>query len=119
MAVFRQVAIGWKGETYYVTPSHAMLRRIEMQGVSIAGLINDFQAGQPKLFVVAFVMSELLKAAGADVSEAEVGSVLMGSQDEQKVMALLETFIQAVVPSPESVPGNVVAPSETDTDLPK
>lgn len=118
MGVFREVAIDWKGRTYHVTPSNKLLRRIEMEGISIAGLVNDFQKGEPKLFCVAYVMAVLLQSAKANVTEDDVAAVLMGSQDEAKVMTLLETFITAIVPGQDSVPGNEAAPSETRTASP-
>lgn len=105
MSVTRQIEIDWQGETYVVTPSNALLRQIEMTGVSLAGLVSGFASGQPQTFIFAFVLSRFLQSAGAeDVSEEEVRAVL-DALPQEKVVAIMTTVIGTIVPTSDALPG--------------
>ncbi|MEM1079222.1 MAG: hypothetical protein AAGI09_11890 [Pseudomonadota bacterium] len=109
MSLTRQIEIDWQGETYVVTPSNALLRQIEMGGVSLAGLASGFASGQPQTFIFAYVLSRYLQSAGAEnVSEDEVNSVLE-RMPQDKVVTIMKTVIATIVPMSSALPGKPVA----------
>lgn len=101
MGVFREIDIEWGGETYHVTPSNRLLRRIEGEGISLAHMITRVSEGQPPISEVCYVMEQLLKTGGAEVSEDEIYDEVMcelsdGKDDAFARMAL--AIVEAISP---------------------
>src|SRR5690554_7449802 len=85
--VFQTVELGWRGEQYDITPSMAVLNRIEDK-VSLSRLAHRLATGDPPLSQLATVIGVLLREAGADASDEEVYQELMtGDSDAVKDMA--------------------------------
>lgn len=99
--VFRELEIDWGGETYRVTPSNRLLRRIEGGGVSFPEIIDSVASGKPKVAQVCFVVSEFLKAAGADVSEDDIydgAMTALAQGDEKAFINLAAVVVEAIAP---------------------
>jgi hypothetical protein len=106
--IFRDVAMEWEGQTYHVTPSNKLLRRIEGQGVNIAATMKGLASGTVSVSSLAFIAAELLKAGGADVTEDQTYGALMGG-DEARVNRLATMVAEAIMPK-EADAKNPVAP---------
>lgn len=97
MAVFRELTITWRGTEYRLVPSMKLMRSIEMGDISLTDIAVRTAQGRPPLSHMAFVLSRMLQAAGAKVSEEEVYSEFIhGEQDE--VTQLIGVVIQAFSP---------------------
>jgi hypothetical protein len=100
--VFREMTIKWAGESYTLTPSMTLMRRIDRE-VSVMDMIQRANDGRFPAFDLAYVICEFLRAAGAkDVSDDEVYAHLMddlGENDGKEVMPMLNAVIAAVSPS--------------------
>lgn len=109
-AIFREVELVWRGDTYTVTPTYRLIQQVE-QRVSIAGLAARIQAGEPPLTQIAFVLCSLLSAAGAEVEESEVYAELHTAQDAKAVQQMVRVVLTAFTPelpagnAPASRPG--------------
>ena len=93
MSVFRDAVIVWGGVEYTVTPSNRLLRAIEKE-VCILRMVAECQSGMPKLSDVAYVLSALLRSAGADVSEDEAYQSLAHGDTN----ALIAAIVLAIIP---------------------
>ena len=104
--VFREVTIAWGDKDYTVTPSNKLLRRIEGAGdISIPAMAFAFGQKKPRMSEAAFVIAELLKAAGATVNEDEVFQELI-TGDQAQVEALIVSLFNAIMPQ-ERIKKNV------------
>lgn len=96
MSVFREVTIKWEGAEYQVVPSMRVLRQIESNGISLTDIAFRTSKGSAPVSHIAYVLSVLLKSAGAPrASEDEVYAAIMtGSERDatQLVSAVLEAF---------------------------
>lgn len=100
--VFREMEIGWRGETYVFTPSNRLLRRLEGEGISFPKLIEGVASGAPAVGQISFVISEFLKAGGCTtVTEDDVYDEIMTSLangEEDAFLRLAEVVIEAISP---------------------
>jgi hypothetical protein len=95
MSVFRDVTITFRGQAYTVTPSNRMIRRLE-QDVSISRMMVGWSKGEPLLGATCYVLAEMLRSAGARVTEDDVlQEVTHGGQDG---IALLGVVMDALTP---------------------
>lgn len=104
MSVFREVKMTYDGEEYWLTPSNRLLRRIEaeMAPSSLTDMIARIGHGKPPVSEVALVVTEFLKAAGAQkVDEDQMYSDLMGDlMDGGKIFsAMCEAIVTAISPA--------------------
>lgn len=97
--VFREVEIAWRGETYTVTPSNRLLRKIERE-VSLmpwmAAARTEYRVSE-----TAFILAEFLKSAGVATSEDQIAEEIMAALFDQDVAtygALVSALIEAIVP---------------------
>lgn len=98
MAVFREMVITWKGKDYTLTPSMRLMRSIEMGDISFTDIAIRTSRGRPPISHIAFVLSKMLQAAGAVVTEEDVYEELVtGEQDS--VTALIGAVLAAFSPS--------------------
>lgn len=104
MGVFRDVVLNWHGTEYTVTPTLRLLRRIENNDVSLTDIAVRTARGQAPISHIAYVLSVLLKEAGAPhCSEEEVYQELIeGSQ--KSVVALVNATLEAFSPGDDSSP---------------
>lgn len=104
MSVFREVKMTYDGEEYWLTPSNRLLRRIEaeMAPSSLTDMIARIGHGKPPVSEVALVVTEFLKAAGAQkVDEDQMYSDLMGDLMDggQVFSSMCEAIVTAISPA--------------------
>lgn len=101
MTVFRELVIDWDGKKYDFTPSNRFLRRVDRE-VSLASLSVRAERGDAPIFDMAFVVSEILREAGADVSEDDViAEITTAGNDEraQYLVGLINNIMPSADPS--------------------
>lgn len=98
MSVFRELSIIWKGQTYTLTPSNKLLRKIEGEGINLARMMQEAEAGQPSLSYFAGFLAMMMQAAGAEVSEDDMFGELVNDPDG--AMKLAGSLFEAILPSP-------------------
>lgn len=101
MAVFRELVIEWEGKKYDFTPSNKFLRRVDRE-VSLAGLSIRAERGEAPIFDMAFVVSEILREAGADMSEDDVIEEITKADNEERAQYLVG-LINNIMPGSASV----------------
>ena len=95
--MFREVCFEIDGQEYWVTPSNKLLRRIEGNGVTLAGISSLAQAGNPPISHVAYLIWAIVNSAGYEVSEDEIfGKLVSAPEGVAKTWAL--TAVQAFNP---------------------
>lgn len=103
MSVFRELIIDWDGKKYDFTPSNKFLRRVDRE-VSLASLSVRAERGDAPIFDMAFVVSEILREAGADVSEDQVLAEITAADNEDRAQYLI-SLINSIMPSNDAVQG--------------
>lgn len=97
MAVFREVELKWQGETYTMTPSLAVLRRIKSHGLNNVQLASECFHGGVDPCDLVVVHCAFMAEAGVKITEEESYEFLTsGSPD---VVAFQMAYVQAVIPS--------------------
>lgn len=97
MPVFRDVTLTWGGKDYSVTPSMSIIRRCETKGFRLTRMLNSFKDGEPEIGMLGLLISELLQAAGAKVTEDDVGAFMLGGGSDGEISALCEQAVMAFV----------------------
>lgn len=78
MPVFRDITLEYQDESYTLTPSNRLLRKIEGEGISLTDVIARTSEGKPPISEISFICASLLTAAGApDVDEDAMYGELM------------------------------------------
>lgn len=112
MAVFREVTIGWGGQEYTFTPAMRLIRRIDgmllQDGLSITKVVYHAAKGDWPSGAMALIIAEVMKEAGAKVTEAEIYAELTNSPAD--VIPLYSAVIEAISPTD---PGKKDAPRES------
>ncbi|MEQ3625989.1 MAG: hypothetical protein ABNH26_08780 [Celeribacter sp.] len=102
MPVFRDVLIEWQGETYTVTPSNRLLRKIEGEGIELLDVITKISNGKAPVSEIAFILTEFINSAGGrtdeDTTLGEIMSALHNGQSEQ-FAAIATALVEAITPS--------------------
>ena len=97
MGVFRETDIKWKGQTYKLVPSMALLRAIELQGISLMHVEWQVATGKPQASLMSTVIAIVLADAGAEVTEEEIYQEIR-SADPSDVLALYRQVMTAISP---------------------
>ena len=98
-AVFREVTLGWGGEEFSVTPTMALLNKIE-QDISLSELAYRMSQGKVPMSQLAVVIGVMLRSAGAKVADDEVYQELM-TGDMDAVQSMAGSVMEAVFPQPK------------------
>lgn len=98
MSVFREMTIQWDGDEYTVTPSMALMRRIEQNGISLTTMAMRTAKGDAPISHIAYVLQQLLAQAGASVEEDDVYAALITGSEKQATH-LVEVVLSAFAPS--------------------
>jgi len=98
-AVFREVMLGWGGEEYRITPTMALLNKIE-QDISLSELAYRMSVGKVPMSQLAVVIGVMLRSAGAKASDEEVYQELM-TGDAEAVQGMAAAWMEAVFPQPK------------------
>lgn len=110
-AIYQEIELTWKGETYTVTPTYGLIQRIE-QKYSIAGISARIANGEPPISHIAAIISTLLTAAGArDATPEEVYQVIMTDMDQDLFGDFCATVISGFIPQ-RPMRGNGGAPAK-------
>lgn len=87
-AVYPELQLSWQGKDYRIKPTMALLNRLE-QHFSLARLAHRIVTGDTPLSHMAVMVGEMLRFAGAQVTDDEVlEQLLTGDQDAVHEMAL-------------------------------
>lgn len=101
--LFREFDIEWDGKTYSIEPNMRMLRKIELQGISITSMIIDASQGRPQHSYMALFIATVLRLAGATVSEEDeevfMRELMIGGED---VYAMYLQMATALLPMNEA-----------------
>lgn len=111
--VYKEIEMEWEGVTYKVTPTYAMIQRIE-QRISLASLMNRTLAGQPPLSQLADLIATVLKAAGCkdkDATAENINAELYDadSKESEQLQLAASAILFAMLPQKVSR-GNAEAP---------
>lgn len=110
-AIYQELELEWRGETYRVTPTYRTIQRIE-QKISIAATVARIGKGEPPVSQIADIVAILLHQAGAkDVSAEEIYADMMLDDDGELFRSNSLAVMTAFMPQRDS--GNAQAPSKT------
>lgn len=109
-----EFVIEWGGQDYTIKPTMRLLRKIENE-VSLAGMLSKASANQPQVSHVAYFMYELLKSAGADVSEAELYQSMYGEDMAAVNQLAYDCIVKCMGNQGEVDPKKAEGPSEVET----
>lgn len=98
MAVFRELTIAWKGKDYTFTPSMRLMRSIEMGDISFADIAVRTSQGRPPISHISLVLTKMLQAAGAKVTEDDV-YLEISRGDQETVTTLITLVLTAFSPA--------------------
>lgn len=111
--VYREVELTWEGRAYKVTPTYALIQRIE-QRFSLAGLLGRVHRGDPPLSQLADLIAEMLRAAGCTDASATAENVncelYNGEGNAEILMTAGMQILTALLPQ-KVVRGNGRAPA--------
>lgn len=109
-AIFQEITVGWKGETYSVKPTFELINRIESK-VSLTSLAANLASGDVRMSHVACAVAIMLQSAGVKVSDEDV-YVEMIHGDPTALAKMAQAVVMAAFPvRPES--GNEESPKTT------
>lgn len=95
--VFREVSIDWDGETYSITPSMALLRKIKQQGIHNLMLANACINGGADPLDLVIVHRMFMREAGVKVPEDDSYEFIMSGS--QEMIDFQMAYVSAVLPS--------------------
>ncbi len=96
-AIFRELTIKWKGEEYRFVPTMKLMRSIEMGDISFADILARSQLGRPPVSHISYVLSRMLQAAGAKVTEDKV-YLEISKGDQESINHLMRIVLIAFSP---------------------
>lgn len=110
-AIFEPVTIGWDGKEYTITPTMALLNRVE-QRVSISAMAHSMSIGEPRVTHIATAVSVFLQSVGVDVTDGQVYQEFIHA-DQADVMAMCNAIVAAAFPARKGgKQGNDKAPAK-------
>lgn len=98
MAIFRELTIKWKGTEYKFVPSMKLMRSIEMGDISFTDIAVRTSQGRPPVSHIAFVLSKMLTAAGAKVTDEQVYEELV-TGDQESITSLISLVLTSFSPT--------------------
>lgn len=107
MSVFRTYPVEFKGVTYHVTGSLALIKKLEQQQIYLARMASNFEGGDDKLSNVidlATMISMVLETGGAVASADEIFQMLVHSNSDKSVQVLIQSCITALLPPAPGAP---------------
>lgn len=115
--VFREIELAYDGQTYTLTPSVKMLRRVESRGVNILGTIQRLSGseatGDVPIFDLATIACAFLQEAGVNgVDEDQVYGEFVDDLSENNgkgVQAFCRALDEAVTPVSKNRPSPAAA----------
>lgn len=103
MSAFREMIIEWDGEKYDFTPSNKFLRKVDRE-VSLAQLSSRAAKGDAPIFDMAYVISEVLREAGVEITEDDVITEITQEGNQERAQYLV-SLIDNLMPQPEAKGG--------------
>lgn len=98
-SVYKEVVIGWKGEDYTVKPTFELVNRIENR-VSAASIASRMAQGDVPVSHVAYLIAEMLRFAGAKVTNEEVHQEMCNG-DQDALWHIANDALTAMFPTPK------------------
>ena len=110
-AIYEEITLAWDGQEYTVQPDYRMVQRIERRGISIIGVCNRIQTGDPPTSQVAEIIAHMLTSGGAKGATPErVYAHLAAKADADEWSAICTAIIMGFIPQ-ETDPGNSGGPA--------
>lgn len=109
-AIFEELSLTWGGEEYKIKPTYSMIQKIESQGISIAGVLNRTQRGEPPFTQISQILSILLQSAGAKTSAEDLYQYIFTECDQRQVSDIVLLVSTAFIPKAKT--GNEPAPKK-------
>lgn len=115
--MFRELTLTFNGTTYTVKPTMDLIRRLELAGFSPFHLASRVSKADQCFAVYASFVAEVLRYAGANVTDDEVYSTLTSGRSLADIMTQVGQIVAAILP-PSPVPVDS-AGSEVGVGKPK
>lgn len=114
--VYQEISLAWNGKDYTITPTYALIQRLE-QRLSLAALLSRALGGSPPLSQLADLLAEVLQAAGCKDDDATAEEINAELYDEHNAAILTKAAINVLLALlPQKVSrGNVKAPAKGAT----
>ncbi len=118
-AIYEEIVLAWEGEEYTVQPDYRMVQRIESRGISIMGVMDKWQRGEPQASQISGILAHMLQSGGAKkATPARVYAHLAAHADGEEWLRIYTAILLAFVPrEPDS--GNSVGPADGAEHLTK
>ena len=105
--VFNEITIEWGGKRFIFTPSNRLLRRIEgeLSPSSLTDVARRMNDGKPPISETAFIISEFLKAGGAEGDEGDEDQIYaaimrdFAENDGNGFVGLCRSILTAISPA--------------------
>lgn len=112
--VFRELFLSYKGKEYKVVPTMAVMRAIEMKGISVPDVVARTADGKPPMALISDMYAALLRSVGVTLTDEQAYAGLVGdAQDEmiKRVGLVLMAFNPVIAEGK-----NQDAPTETQSN---
>jgi len=111
--VYSEITIQWNGTEYRLTPTFALIQKIE-QRISLAGLLNRTIEGNPPLSQLADLIATCLQVAGCrdrDATAESINAELYSAENAQALTVAATDVLLALLPQ-RATRGNALAPEK-------
>ena len=111
--MFRELEISYLGKTYRVKPTMDLIRRLELAQLSPFEMAGRLHRREQVFATYAAFVAEVLRYAGADVTDDQIYATLTSSDNMMGLVAQVQTMVAAILPpSPVPVDGGAGAPAK-------
>jgi hypothetical protein len=111
--MFRELEITYQGKTHRVKPTMDLIRRLELAQLSPFEMAGHVHRRDQCFAIYASFVAEILRYAGADVTDDQIYATLTSSDNMLELVALVQTLVAAILPpSPVPVDGGTGAPAK-------
>ncbi len=111
-AIYEEIVLAWDGKEYTVHPDYRMVQRIEARGISIMGVCDRWQRGEPPASQIAEILAHMLQSGGAKkATPARVYAHLAAHADGDEWLRVYTAILRAFIPQ-ETDPGNSGGPED-------
>lgn len=97
--IYQEIVLAWEGEEYTIHPDFDMVQRIESRGISIVGVCDRWQRGDPPQSQIARILSHMLQSGGAKTASPQrVYAHLAAHADGEEWLRIYTAIILAFIP---------------------
>ncbi len=111
-AIYEEIVLAWDGTEYTVHPDYSMVQQIEARGISIMGVCDKWQRGDPQASRIAAILAHMLQSGGAKkATPKRVYAHLAAHADGEEWLRIYTAILRAFIPQePDS--GNSKGPGD-------